>query len=368
MSRLNPQEQKFGRLTGRQRKQFTDALTDAFTLTTFDLMLVQEMGLRNREEWALGDDLVVIIDRVVSKAEQLSRTSELLTAALAARPAHVGLFQFAQQFEVAPASAAAERLVRDTLGFIDPATWVPLLMARVGQVCRVEVRATQIRGTGFLVGPDLVLTNHHVVAEVIAGQIPATYLQVRFDRGQPSGATTMGGVYAVHPDEWLVAAAAGVDDLFVTAAADRLDFALLRLADPAGAEVVDAVEGTRRGWIPMPLDDPAVKTGDPLLLLGHPNGGPLKLSLDTGAVIAVNPAGSRLRYRTNTEPGSSGSPCFDLGWTLLAVHHAGDPAATPEYNQGIPIAALRAHLQQQLFGGALVPWQAAALTRLLQPD
>jgi hypothetical protein len=77
----------------------------------------------------------------------------------------------------------------------------------------------------------------------------------------------------------------------------------------------------------------------------------LKLALDTEAVIGVNDSGTRVRYRTNTDEGSSGSPCFDDRWNLVALHHAGDPKFAPlyhpEYNQGIPFAAIRALLEQR---------------------
>ena len=51
---------------------------------------------------------------------------------------------------------------------------------------------------------------------------------------------------------------------------------------------------------------------------------------------------TRVRYATNTEPGSSGSPCFDMNWQLAALHHYGDPAwLNPKYNQGVPAHLIR---------------------------
>ena len=77
----------------------------------------------------------------------------------------------------------------------------------------------------------------------------------------------------------------------------------------------------------------------------------MKLALDTQAIIGVNGNATRVRYRTNTEPGSSGSPCFDANWNLVALHHAGDPNFTPgynpQYNQGIPIATIAKLLKQR---------------------
>ena len=57
-----------------------------------------------------------------------------------------------------------------------------------------------------------------------------------------------------------------------------------------------------------------------------------------------------MRYRTNTEHGSSGSPCFDGDWALTALHHSGDPdfSRSADYNEGIPIEAIRAHMPEAL--------------------
>jgi hypothetical protein len=91
-----------------------------------------------------------------------------------------------------------------------------------------------------------------------------------------------------------------------------------------------------------------------MFILQHPDGEPLKLALDTQSVIAVNPNGARVRYRTNTEPGSSGSPCFDADWNLIALHHLGDRNwQNPQFNQGIPFKAIVAHLEASGKGGAL---------------
>ena len=81
----------------------------------------------------------------------------------------------------------------------------------------------------------------------------------------------------------------------------------------------------------------------PLLIAQHPDGSPLKLALDTEGVTSVNANGTRVRYATNTEGGSSGSPCFNIDWKLVALHHLGDPARDrqkPKFNQGVPIGII----------------------------
>ena len=69
----------------------------------------------------------------------------------------------------------------------------------------------------------------------------------------------------------------------------------------------------------------------------------MQVALDSNAVVDVRP--TRVRYTTTTEPGSSGSPCFSADWNWVALHHSGDPkywkqAKKPEYNQGVPVAAI----------------------------
>jgi hypothetical protein len=101
--------------------------------------------------------------------------------------------------------------------------------------------------------------------------------------------------------------------------------------------------------VEVPLEAHDFTARPALFILQHPDGRPLELAIDTNAVTALVPAqgsATRVRYRTNTEPGSSGSPCFSADWTLIALHHSGDPkyekfGAKPEYNEGIPIAAIR---------------------------
>lgn len=91
-------------------------------------------------------------------------------------------------------------------------------------------------------------------------------------------------------------------------ASPALDYALLRIDGRPGDDIVDSAQNQRRGCRLSPI--PAEFVAEmPLLLLGHPRGDSLKLTLDTQSLNGVGAGGSRLRYRTNSEPGSSGSAC-----------------------------------------------------------
>ena len=98
----------------------------------------------------------------------------------------------------------------------------------------------------------------------------------------------------------------------------------------------------RRGWFGREDMGASPRPSEPLFILQHPGGRSMKLAFDTDAVVGENANGTRLRYRTNTEPGSSGAPCLDGRGRLVALHHLGDPGwhAPPRFNQGIPIARI----------------------------
>jgi hypothetical protein len=130
--------------------------------------------------------------------------------------------------------------------------------------------------------------------------------------------------------------------------ANELDYAFVELASDAAA---DTVFGQARGCVPPPANAaPPWSPRTALNILQHPNGKPLELALDPYAIIRTNTAKTRVRYRTNTAIGSSGSPCFDKDWNLVALHHSGDPdfSRAADYNEGIPIHTIREHLSQEL--------------------
>jgi hypothetical protein len=260
--------------------------------------------------------------------------------------------------------AGLEKSVRPYLPFIDAALWRERLFNLEGRVCRMEV-GNSARGTGFLVGPDTVLTNYHVVREVIENPALAPTIKCRFDyRVLPNGTKSDGTVVSLHGTEWLVdwtpytAAEAANDPDATLPTIDQLDFALLKLEHAIGSEPLTAgtESSVQRGWIPLPEIAPLITTDPPMpiLILQHPNKEPLKLAVDTAGVLKVYDNGTRIRYATNTEPGSSGSPCFDIDWKLIALHHYGDPLHDKaQYNQGIPVSMIRDRLRRNGKEGAL---------------
>jgi hypothetical protein len=256
-----------------------------------------------------------------------------------------------------------QRNVKPFLPMIDVAVWRERLFRLEGRVCRVEVDGGA-RGTGFLVGPETVITNYHVLNDVIDDRSLAPKVKFRFDyKKQAAGVVSDGTLIGLNSADWLVDSTRFSDaegrnepDAEVPTP-DQLDFALVRLERPLGSEPLgSAGGGDRRGWIALPKAPPMIRTDPPMpiLILQHPNEQPLKLAVDTEGVFSVSANGTRLRYKTNTEPGSSGSPCFDMDWKLIALHHYGDPLHNhAQFNQGIPAIMIRERLRREKKDSAL---------------
>lgn len=174
-------------------------------------------------------------------------------------------------------------------------------------ICRIETSSGQPLGTGFLAGPRAVLTNCHVVAAA-PGETLTTKAQGLVAR---FGSITAGDGREASGQRHRVTRE---DPLLSSSPPDHLDYALLHL-EQSVTEAADlhplAFNGSAR---------PA--RGMPLIMLGHPQGGPMQLALSGNGVVGVYADTSRIQYVARAERGSSGSPCFDEDWRLVALHHA----------------------------------------------
>ena len=50
-----------------------------------------------------------------------------------------------------------------------------------------------------------------------------------------------------------------------------------------------------------------------------------KIAIASNAILAVDAQTHRVTYHINTELRSSGAPCFNQNWDLVAVHERRDP-------------------------------------------
>ena len=78
-------------------------------------------------------------------------------------------------------------------------------------------------------------------------------------------------------------------------------------------------------------------------IIQHPSARQKEIAIHDNEITRVQ--NLVMRYRTDTEPGSSGSGVFNNEWELVALHHAGveRPDGSAE-NEGIRISSIVAHL------------------------
>ncbi|MHA2308892.1 MAG: trypsin-like serine peptidase [Candidatus Heimdallarchaeaceae archaeon] len=255
-------------------------------------------------------------------------------------------------------------------------------------------------GTGFLVSPSLFLTNNHVIRDTDFAKKVEMQFNYQLDfNGNPQTVD----IYTTNPD-----------DVFYTNAA--LDFTILRLnprcrfwygrdpirpldrfpreamyqsvieytphpddpdprppgpepptIDPRRIRDPDFIRDTGRIFPPRRIcyppghswgfiqlrDNMTYTTPQHVNVIQHPRGRHKEVALQENHLTHIYL--TRVRYTTDTEPGSSGSPVFDNGWDLISIHHAaGEPHATlPNTwinNEGMRIDKIVADLRNHFSG------------------
>jgi hypothetical protein len=361
----------YQQLTGQQFMQFSEVLQAAYDYPSLQMMLRFRLDRSLNElagEASRPFDQVVF--DVINRADKQGWVYRLLAAARESNPGHPGLLAFAQQFGLVPTGTPPrpqlEKMIKQTSSYLDIARWREALGLIEGRVCRVEVPGN-VFGTGFLLGSDAVMTNYHVVRRVIDKKAAPDKVVLRFDYKRMGDGTVVnpGKVYSLvkGDTDWLIdySEYSPVDlqpePKSGAPEPDKLDYALLRADGAPGDEVLLQAQGqtVKRGWLAISDEAYDFLPDTPLFIVQHPEAEPLKLALDTQAVIGLEGEGRRVHYRTNTEGGSSGSPVFDQNWNLVALHHSGDPRSDmpPRYNEGIPISLILAQLKARQVDGAL---------------
>ncbi|MFB7371483.1 trypsin-like peptidase domain-containing protein [Streptomyces sp. NPDC056222] len=193
-------------------------------------------------------------------------------------------------------------------------------------------------GTGWIIAPGLLITNHHVV-----------YARTRSPGARPQVAEEDLRLQVANSRSRFDYGADETETEEVTAGAliawdEALDYAVLRLSD---------------GPEPRPMLRIATA---PLLLNGtepvavniiqHPGGQPKRVALRNNLVFQADERD--VRYFTDTRSGSSGSPVFTDDWTVVALHRGTRRMEEVDFqgrktafvNVGTQMSRILAHLRE----------------------
>jgi V8-like Glu-specific endopeptidase len=190
--------------------------------------------------------------------------------------------------------------------------WVGRALELAACVCRLNLPAGA--GSGFLIAPDLVLTNHHVLPDEDSAKVAVAEFNYQVDWDgtmEPVRRFTCDPTF-FHSNK-------------------ELDYAIVR---------VNGAPGDLYGFVDLGKRAEAT-VNDFVSIIQHPNGGPKKIAFTDNKVSAV--FNDLVQYSTDTEPGSSGSPVFNQDWELVGLHHRGGGLAGPDgkkyfTNEAIQIA------------------------------
>jgi endonuclease G len=187
--------------------------------------------------------------------------------------------------------------------------YLELAIAVSRAVARIEIGAAH--ATGFLIGPGLLMTNHHV----LTGEEDARRALAQFDyQDNASGELLARQDYRLNPGTF-----------FITD--NALDFTIVGVEDMSlRNRALSAYP-----WLRLIAELGKAQKGDDVNIIQHPRGGLKQIAFRRNEVIEI-PDGEPtfLYYTTDTEPGSSGSPCFNDQWELIALHHSGVPKRNEE--------------------------------------
>jgi V8-like Glu-specific endopeptidase len=158
-------------------------------------------------------------------------------------------------------------------------------------------------GTGFLISPRLLMTNHHVLTDLEDAENNI----VQFEYGD-----TPGGVpipFRFRPAEF-----------FRTSGIDELDCTIVAI-EPSNEGLIQT---SRFGWCSLAPDENALQVAERVNIIHHPAGALKQVSIRDNFVAGEEPEGhpKYWLYASDTKRGSSGSPVFNEEWQVVALHHA----------------------------------------------
>ncbi len=177
-------------------------------------------------------------------------------------------------------------------------------------------------GSGFMIAPNLIMTNHHVIHSQEEAATAAYWFNFQLDvDGRPLTAqvtqTAKDGLFYTQPE---------------------LDFTVVQIdnAPDFGSS--------------LPLRSRDIQVDDRVAIIQHPGGNFKKIAMQ-GNFVAYADA-RVVQYYTSTMPGSSGSPVFNEAFEVVAIHHQGgmleEPGTNRRYfrNQGVTMRAVLGDLKQ----------------------
>ena len=267
--------------------------------------------------------LTELIDKAAAQSPALADRIAELREDNPPLPAHHADPVDPNKFKNFSDDAVQERRIIAGVPTLRDINFLSLGVERGKAVCRIDANfgAFIQTGTGFRIGADLVLTNHHVVFDEKDNNTPAAAVQLVFHH-------ELGLDGKMRTDKVIV----NVDTTTMRGDKDN-DWTVLTVLDPLPDSIpILGIDGPSE----------SVKIDDRVCIIQHPNGLPKQIGLYHNIVRHADD--TVVQYWTDTDVGSSGSPVFNEQWEVVALHHAAVKKAGEKHgyaNQGRTIARIK---------------------------
>ena len=204
-----------------------------------------------------------------------------------------------------------ERVINQTrdfqfIAFLEQALYVS------HAVCRIATELGGGRsgyGTGFLVTPHLLLTNHHVLPTMETAIMSSAEFGYQRDRWGNVAAPKR---FSLDPKRFFINN-------------KELDFALVGIDWSRRPALLPLV------WCPMIKDLGKIITMEHINIIQHPRGEVNQVVVRENRLLdTFDGKDIVMHYEADTDQGSSGSPVFNDQWEVVALHHSGVPSTDEE--------------------------------------
>lgn len=210
-------------------------------------------------------------------------------------------------------------------------SWLQQGLDVSSSVCRILTPVG--RGTGFLIKPNLIMTNNHVIPNTSVAK--QSYAEFNYQENV-SGNILTSFRYRLK------------FDVFHTSPEDELDYTIVGIEPNSNFPSLES-------WGCLDLDPNTIPiTDEHVTIIQHPDGGLKQIAITANQVVNLDDP--LVYYTTDTMPGSSGSPVFNDLWRVIAIHHSygglkKDTKGNDRFvNEGIIMSAIRLDAGDLLLG------------------
>jgi endonuclease G len=202
-------------------------------------------------------------------------------------------------------------------------------------VCHIRLKCGDYYcgGTGFMISPNLMMTNHHVLDSKNTAKTADAYFNYEENL---NGMEIYPEIRKINTEKFFYAH-------------EELDFAIV---------AVDNQPGEEFGFIELLKSRDKIDNSERVNIIQHPGGRRKEISLQDNKVSQFFE--NKVYYFADTQKGSSGAPVFNNRWQIVALHHWG----TPTHNEGIRISSICNHIEKFIIRDS-ERWGDKALTNEL---